>query len=123
MARRVSRIVLGALVAAFTVLLTVEDSPKLSFVLRNRLVVALTLLLLGTICLVFKAPTLSFCSFLGELTRLSDVKGKRTGAQQVTDVGQWALWTGIAIVVVSSIIFMAVYFGVVQSAPPFAARP
>jgi hypothetical protein len=123
MARRIYRMALGSLVAVITVLLTVGDSWKLSVVLRNRLAVALTLLVVGILCVAFKAPTLRFCSFLGGLTRLSEIKGKRAGAQQVADVGAWALGTGIAIVVISSVNFMAVYLGWVPQAPPFAFRP
>lgn len=123
MARRIYRMVLGGLAAVITVLLTVGDSWKLSVVLRNRLAVALTLLAVGIACLAFKAPTLRFCAFLGKLTRLSDIRCERTGAQQVTDVGTWALGTGIAIVVISSAIFMAVHLRWVPQAPPFAVRP
>ena len=107
--RRAYRMVLGVLALVFIILMTREDSPKLSIVLEHRAAVALPLLVLGAFFLVFKSMTLRVCSFLGTLTRLSDIRGRRTGVQQVTDVGRWSLWTGMAMLLVSGAIFTAVY--------------
>ena len=101
MARNLKGIVLGTFMVVLTLLLTFGDSKASGLVLRNRLIVGLMFLLPGTVALVFRAPTLRFCLWMAELTRLSDDKSQSLGAQQVADFGRWVGLTGIAIMLAS----------------------
>ena len=94
----------GEVVTVLTIALTFKDGSP-GAILKNRLAVGLVLLVPGAMCLVCREAMLTCCVRLGDLMRFSHGERDDRTMQQVTSLGRWAFFTGLAILLASAGLF------------------